>query len=379
MEKAKEGPKRKNFEYNFVVCYKSVNFAENIINKSAMERLGRIMLLAAMLLSTVIAKAQFTVVDADTKESLPGVYVFSETGTLLAMSDENGQVKEQTGKVMLSMISYETKTIDATGLKGEVELKGKPFELGEVVVGRTEYLKISAAFRDVVKNYDNLVVFREGLVDYYYNAKTKKYKRYIRACRQYEHPELRNTMAHDSLAMMLLPVLDFNKVKRVTTLSETTSGDTTVVEAKYGKKIVKDGMMTIEKNGTYRDIVDALKFLDRTSVSFLGLRYTLTKHITDWQFSEKTEHMDATSLISCRDYREEEYQWSKKSPIVPITTTSDLVVYSVTNLKTQEARVEMKDKEMTADFTLPECLPTVPESVLEHVAKKLVLKKFRER
>ena len=64
------------------------------------------MLLAVMLLTTLMARAQFTVVDADTKETLPGVYVFSETGKLLAMSDENGQVKEQTGKVMLSMISY---------------------------------------------------------------------------------------------------------------------------------------------------------------------------------------------------------------------------------------------------------------------------------
>lgn len=339
----------------------------------------RIILFAILCCVTLMARAQFTIVDADTKETLPGVYVFSETGTLLAMSDENGQVKAQTGKVMLSMISYETRTLDATGLTGEVELKGKPFELGEVVVGKTEYLKISAAFRDVVKNFDNLVVFREGLVDYYYNANTKKYKRYIRACRQYEHPQLRNPEAHDSLAIMLLPLLDFNKVKRLTTLSETTSGDTTVVEAKLGRKIVKDGMMTIEKNGTYRDIVDAMKFLDRTSVSFLGLHYTLTKHITDWQFSEKTDHMDAASLIACRDYREEEYQWSKKAPVIPITTTSDLVVYSVTNLKTQEAKEEMKDKAMTTEFTLPGCLPTVPEGIRERVARKLVLKKFRER
>lgn len=342
-----------------------------------MNRLNGIMLLAVMLLMTLMARAQFTVVDADTKETLPGVYVFSETGKLLAMSDENGQVKEQTGKVMLSMISYETRTIDATGLTGEVELKGKPFTLNEVVVGRTEYLKISAVFRDVIKNFDNLVVYREGLVDYYYNAKSKKYTRVVRACRQYEHPDLRK-MTNDSLAIMLMPLLDFNKLKHVEQVSSDVRGDTTVVETKYGKKVVKDGMIKTERDGLTREIVDQMKYLDRTSTSFLGMHYKLTKHITDWVYNENMDHLALENLISFRDYREEEYQWSKKAVVVPISTTSDVVVYSVTNLKTQDAKQEMKDKKTTTDFTLPDCLPGMPEAIREQ-AQKLVLKKFRER
>lgn len=342
-----------------------------------MKALSRIILLAAMLLTTIMAKAQFTVIDADTKETLPGVYVFSETGTLLAMSDENGKVKAQTGKVMLSMISYETRSIDATGLTGEVELKGKPFTLNEVVVGRTEYLKISAVFRDVIKNFDNLVVYREGLVDYYYNAKSKKYTRVVRACRQYEHPDLRN-MKNDSLAIMIMPLLDFNKLKHVEQVSSDVHGDTTVVETKYGKKVVKDGMIKIERDGFTREIIDQMKYLDRTSTGFLGIHYTLTKHITDWGYNDNMDHLAQENLISFRDYREEEFQWSKKAVVVPISTTSDVVVYSVTSLKTQDAKEEMKDKKTTTDFTLPDYLPGIPETVREQ-AQKLVLKKFRER
>lgn len=58
-----------------------------------MKTINKLILVAALLLTTLMAKAQFTIVDADSKETLLGVYVYSETGKLLAMSDENGMVK----------------------------------------------------------------------------------------------------------------------------------------------------------------------------------------------------------------------------------------------------------------------------------------------
>ena len=64
--------------------------------------------------------------------------------------------------------------------------------------------------------------------------------------------------------------------------------------------------------------------------------------------------------------------------VIPITTTSDLVVNEVANLTKQEAKEEMKAKGATTEFTLPECLPAIPATVREQ-EKKLVLKKFRER
>lgn len=341
--------------------------------------INKLLLVAALLLTNLVAKAQFTIVDADSKETLPGVYVYSETGKLLAMSDENGVVKALDASVKavtLSMLSYEPLTLDANELKGEVALKSKPFTLNEVVVGRTEYLKISAVFRDVVKNFDNLVVYREGLVDYYYNAKSKKYTRVVRACRQYEHPDLRN-MKNDSVAIMLMPLLDLNKLKHVEQVSSDVRGDTTVVETKYGKKVVKDGMIKLERDGITREIIDEMKYLDRSSTNFLGIRYKLTKHITDWVFNDNMDHLAQENVISLRNYREEEFQWSKKAVVVPISTTSDVVVYSVTNLKAKEAKEEMKDKKTTTEFTLPDYLPALPEAIHKEVSK-LVLKKFRE-
>lgn len=107
------------------------------------------------------------------------------------------------------------------------------------------------------------------------------------------------------------------------------------------------------------------------------MRYKLTKHITDWVFNDNIDHLAQENVISLRNYREEEFQWSKKSVLVPISTTSDVVVYSVTNLKAKDAKEEMKDKKTTTEFTLPDCLPAMPDAILKQ-AQKLVLKKFRE-
>lgn len=338
--------------------------------------MSRLLTIVMLLMTTCVAKAQFRVVDADSKQPLQSVFVLSESGRLLAMTDEKGKVNELlSGNVTLSLMSYESKTIDASSFHGDVELHEIGYDLPEVVVGRTEFVKISATFRDVVTNFDKVVVYREGLVDYYYDTKSKKYSRYVRACRQYEHPDLRKVV--DSLAMEALPLLDFNKLKELEhTGASSVHGDTTIIEAKFGKKTVSDGVMTMEKNGICRSVIDALKFTDRTGYSALGMHYELKKNILDWQYSDRKRI--AENLISMRQYREEEYQWSKKSVVIPITTTSDLVVNEVANLTKQEAKEEMKDKSTTTNFTLPECLPAIPTTVREQ-AKKLELKKFRER
>lgn len=324
---------------------------------------------------SLMARAQFCVIDEDSGDPLPGVYVFGEDGTLLAMSDENGRVKALEGMLTLSMLSYEPKTIDAKTTKGEVTLKAKPYELAEVVVGKTNYMKISATFRDVVKNFDRVVVYREGMVDYYYNMKTKKYKRFVRGCRQYEHKDLRNA-SNDSIHMEFLPLIDFNRIRYLqTTDSSSVQGDTILIGAMNGKTVIKDGIMHIVHNGLYRSVIDSNKFTDRTSISLFGVKYRLTKNVIDWVHNAPSSSF--STLVAVRQYREEEFQWSKKSVIVPIQTQSDLVVNSITCLSKDEAKAEMKDKSTTTDFTLPDCLPPLPES-LNSQTENLVLKKFRE-
>lgn len=333
-----------------------------------------ILLTVLVMLLPVLAKAQFKVVDAESKETLPGVFVFSESGKLLAMSDENGVVPALNEKVTLSMMTYESKTIDANGFTGEVALSTKPFELGEVVVGRTEFLKISATFRDFEMNFDNVVMYREGIVDYYIDMKTKKSTRRIRGCRQYEVPDL-HTALNDSIFFTAVRLLDFNKLEALKTGGQTVKGDTVLIEASTKKKTVKDGVMTIEKDGLYRVIIDNLKFTNRTSVNVLGIREKITKNIVDWIYSDKER--DISDLVAMRMYYEMECKWSSKKVTVPVQVQQDFVVNSVTCLKKAEAKEEMKEKEISKEFTLPDCLPAIPQSIVEQ-GKKLILKKYKE-
>lgn len=337
---------------------------------------GDFLLFLLSFLPTFLFAQGFTVLDADSHEPLPGVYVFGEKGSLLTMSDENGFVKALNEKVTLSMMSFESQTVDARTFQGEVLLKAKPYELSEVVIGKNDYMKISATFRDVVKNFDGVVVYREGLVDFYYDLKSKKYKRRVRACRQYEHEDLRN-YNNDSIHVWSIPLFDFSKVRQLQTAdSASVHGDTTFVAAMKGKTLIEDGVMCFKNNGLYRVVIDSFKFTDKNSASFLGLHYRVTKHIVDWTYNDPS--CSNSSLVAVRRYWEEELQWSKKSPVVPIQTQSDFVVNSVTCITKDEAKAEMKDKEITTEFTLPDCLPALPESVLSQV-NGLVLRKFRER
>lgn len=328
-----------------------------------------------LLLLPIMAKAQFTVVDADSKAPLPGVYVFSDNGKLITMSNEKGKVKAVEGNITLSLMSYESLTAQASKLHGEVALKPKPLNLEEVVIGKTEYVKLSAAFRDVLTNFDKVTLYREGIVDYYYSSKTKKWTSRVRGCRQYEHPELRHPWA-DSVACWGLQLLDFNKVRLLKrTDSETVHGDTTVVGAMHGKTEVKDGIMVIKTPGNYRTIIDHMKFVDRTSVGVLGLKYEMKKKFFDWNYSESGSEIEKLKLV--RTYTEEDFQWSKKKGVVPIVIQSDVAVYDISYPTKEEAKAEMKDKKISVDFILPDCLPAIPPTLIEQ-GKQLVQKSFHD-
>lgn len=339
------------------------------------NRLFRLFFLTALVLAASMAKAQFKVVDAQTREPLPGVYVCAENGTMLAMSDSKGMVRALNERVTLSMLSYESQTIDARNFKGEVAMQDKAYDLPDIVVGRTDFIKISAVFRDVVTNFGKVVVYREGLADYYYDTKSKKYTRYVRACRQYEHPDLRKHV-NDSLAVLYLPLINYNTMSELErTGDERSHGDTTFVGALRGKKRIEDGVMNIEKDGKYRVVIDAIKFLKRTDVGILGIHYSLKKRILDWQYNDKPFIRE--NIVAFREYREERFKWSKKAVEVPIVITSEFVIDDIAYLKKDKAKEEMKSKGTTTKFTLPNRLPAAPKAVTDQVAH-LVLKKFRE-
>ena len=136
-------------------------------------------------LSSNVVNAQFRVVDSETLEPLIGVYVLDEHGRMLEMTEADGLVKTNNGKVTITMMAYEPVAVDASLQKGDVKLQPKAFDLSEVVVHPNDYIKYSAVFRDVYRNNNKLVIYREGIVDFYQDCKSKKFTRRVRACRQW--------------------------------------------------------------------------------------------------------------------------------------------------------------------------------------------------
>lgn len=339
-----------------------------------MRKLHCIFAIIVLLLMPLSLRAQFTIVDADDHLPLAGVYVLSQDGKMLTMSDQQGQVKALDEKVTLSMLSYESKTIDAKNFHGTVELKCSAYMMPELSVGKTQVIKLTAAFRDVVKNFDGVVMYREGLVDYYYDLDKKQHTRRVRACRQYEHPELRK-FTNDSIMFDPVRLLDFSKVRGVKGSVASTHGDTAMVETVKGKTVVKDGIMMINKGDVYRVIIDNLKMVNRDNFSFLGFHQALKKSFTDWTYKG---HQELEDFVALRMYTEDEARWGKKGVLVPKSTQSDVVAVSVNYITKAEAKAEQKNKTITTDFTLPDCLPAIPEAVKAQV-KKLVLKRFREK
>lgn len=128
----------------------------------------KFILLLLAILSFQATFAQFRVIDAATGEPLVGAYVLDGKGRFLEMSDNEGKVGQHKGQIQISMLSYEAQILDEKQT-ADVALVQKPFELGEAVIGKAAYIKISGAFRDIVRFDGELVVYREGLVDFYYH------------------------------------------------------------------------------------------------------------------------------------------------------------------------------------------------------------------
>lgn len=179
-------------------------------------------------------KAQFRIVDEQDGKPVSGAYVFSSKGTLLCISDADGNVKLQEGMVTISNLAYEPLTIDATKEKGTVCMKPKAYTLPEVAVGKAEYVKLSGAFRDICRNNGKTILYREGLADFYINIKTGKAKRRVRACRQYELPTLRRLFNFNIAILGEARSFDISRIRFIECDSVSgTSGDSTFYKSHY--------------------------------------------------------------------------------------------------------------------------------------------------
>lgn len=305
-----------------------------------------------MILTTAFSmRAQFRVVDAKTHEPIQGAFVINTDGNVLEMTDANGMVSKHDGIVSIRILSYETATVNASTQKTDVELIEKPTVLGEVIVAPLDYIKTTGVFRDVYRNDGKLTIYREGIVDFYYNIKSGKYTRRVRACRQYTDKRLDRLFDY-SIYQGPYNSFDMRRVQKADAGDITLQrGDTTIVGIKNG---ANDGIIDITNpdRGIYRSIIDGIKANAVSST----LKYKYKSCYFDWTF--RSENHSLSELVSFTGFIELDCLLAAKGfKRVNITKYNEFVVTEIQTLSKKEAKREMKNKEQLSEFTLPDVLP----------------------
>lgn len=315
--------------------------------------------------------AQFRVVDANTHEPIQGAFVLNQEGNVIELTDANGMVSRYDGIVSIRLFSYEMATVDASTQTEDVELIEKPMELDEVIVSPLEYIKISGVFRDVCRNDGKLTIFREGIVDFYYNTKSGKYKRRVRACRQYTDRRLDRIFDY-SIYPGPYRSFDMRRIKTANIDTVTAQhGDTTIVGIKNG---ARDGVIYIDNRdrGIYRSILDGIK----TNAVMSTLRHKYKSCYFDWVYRD--EKHSIAGLISFTSFIQMDYySVAKGFKAVEVTEYNEFVVTDIKTLSKEDAKREMKNKEQLSEFVLPDVLPSLNFD-LDEESKDLKSTKFDE-
>lgn len=332
-------------------------------------------LLATLLLFAcpILGRAQLKIVDEKDGKPIAGAYVFSNDNHLLCMSDANGDTQPLEGVVTISVLSYESKTIDASKTKGTVSLRQKAYALPEVVVRGADYVKLVGAFRDICRNDGKTILYREGIMNFYIDMETHKIQRRVRACRQYERPKLRSIVNFNIAILGEAQSTDLSRIKYIKRDSLSgTRGDTTFYKSTYKGKTADDAIMYIDthRDGVYRHIIDNSKYRKSTNPML-----KVHTNLCDWTYSSKEETW--SSLVSFRSVYNYDYSPLPGKKPIAAEEMRDFVVTDVVSLSGEQAKTELKDKTETADFTLPDCLPPLPYDVAKET-KDLLKKKFWE-
>ena len=347
--------------------------------KQHLFRIALICLLQPLVLTQL--NAQIRIIDAEDEKPLAGVYLYDENTNCVAVSDKNGKVGKLSGKVTASLMGYEPVTVDASTFTGNIKLKSKWNELPEIVVKKKDYAKITGVFRDIFRNNGSTIIYREGIADYYFSKKKKKFIRRIRACRQYEIENLRKLSAKE-VSLWYSRSTDLSKTKFLDNSEETTNnGDTTIYKTKYKGKEIEDAFMKIKmpKQGLIRKITDNSKFLKNDTSKYWGSTYITKQNISDWTFRNNTnDTISISDLAATHRYIAYDFLHDNKSKPIYVDAIKDFVVTDVEYLTSEEANKEMKDKKIVREFKMPDVLPEMNYNKEKEI-KDLIETDFWER
>ena len=352
--------------------------------KHHLSRLAILCLLQAFALTHL--KAQISIVDAEDGKPLAGVYLYDENTNCIAVSDKDGKVGKLSGKVTASLMGYEAVTVDASTFTGKIELKSKWTDLPELVVKKKDYAKMTGVFRDIFRNNGSTLIYREGIMDYYFSKKKKKFIRRVRACRQWELADIRKhstkELATKGISLWFSRSTDLSKTHFLENTEKTGSkGDTTTYKTKYKGKEVENAIMRIKmpKLGLMRDVTDNSKFLKNDTSKFWGSLYITKQNISDWTMrDESSDTLSISSIIATHKIFVGDFQYDKESEPIGINAIKDFVVTDVEYLTSEEANKEMKDKKIVREFKMPNVLPEMNYNKEKEI-KDLIETDFWER
>ena len=349
------------------------NFAEHSKNRTIKQdkkmkhylfRIALLCVLQTFILTQL--HAQFCIVDAEDGKPLAGVYLYDENTNCIAVSDKNGKVGKLSGKVTASLMGYEAVTVDASTFTGKIELKSKWTDLPELVVKKKDYAKMTGVFRDIFRNNGSTVIYREGIVDFYFSKKKQKFIRRVRACRQWEMNDIRKPstkeLAAKNISLWGSRSTDLSKLKFLDTPKQTDgNGDTTIYQATYKGKELNGAIMKIKmpKLGLMRHVIDNSK-LYKDTLKYGKRTYITKQNISDWTMrDESSDTTSISSIIAIHTNFVGDFQFDKESEPIGINAINDFVVTGIEYLTNEEAKKDLKNKEIKHDFKMPDVLPEI--------------------
>lgn len=332
--------------------------------KHYLSRLAILCLLQTLALTHL--KAQISIVDAEDGKPLAGVYLYDENTNCIAVSDKDGKVGKLSGKVTASLMGYEAVTVDASTFTGKIELKSKWTDLPELVVKKKDYAKMTGVFRDIFRNNGSTVIYREGIADFYFSKKKQKFIRRVRACRQWEMNDIRKPstkeLAAKNISLWGSRSTDLSKLKFLDTPKQTDgNGDTTIYQATYKGKELNGAIMKIKmpKLGLMRHVIDNSK-LYKDTLKYGKRTYITKQNISDWTMrDESSDTTSISSIIAIHTNFVGDFQFDKESEPIGINAINDFVVTGIEYLTNEEAKKDLKNKEIKHDFKMPDVLPEI--------------------
>ena len=135
--------------------------------------------LAALLLTTISAKAQqLTVLDSD-GNGIHLVTVLGEDGNMIGTTDLNGTILDVKGaaKVLLTHVAYKSKLVDMSALQGgKVTMEDLDYNLAEIVVKPKPFIYVETYYRVYAFANDSLRYYLSGIMPNAYDVEKKKAK-----------------------------------------------------------------------------------------------------------------------------------------------------------------------------------------------------------